>query len=141
MRLVLAAAVVSGLFIAGCITDNEPSSAGTFHLKFINTGSYPITALFLKPLSDTADWGASLLPVARLDSLQYFWMNDLGKGPVYAFKAMFDSAGTPLQLTFAEVYTNGPDTISAYSGMGPAGFGNGYNWGYQTWTGEQNVVP
>jgi hypothetical protein len=113
----------------------------TFTFKFINIGYFPITALFLKPVSDTSNWGVSVLPVARLDSLQYVLLTGLAKGPVYAFKVQFDSTGIPIYLTHPDMPT-GPDTITGHAAHGIGwSFGIGHSWGLETWVGEINVTP
>jgi hypothetical protein len=127
--------------ITGCsnLLNNDHTS-NTFTLKFINTGTYPIDSLFLKPVTDTVNWGASVLPVAHLDSLQFVVFRGLAKASMYAFKVQFDSAGSPAFLKNDWVPT-GPDTITAYAALGPTSWQTGHNWGWASWAGEQNVTP
>ena len=139
MRLLSILMIAAAL--AGCSNPvkNTPGS-NTFTLKFINTGTYRIDSLFLKPVTDTANWGASVLPVAWLDSLQFVVFRGLAKAPIYAYKVQFDSAGTPAFLRNAWVPT-GPDTITAYAALGPTRWETGHSWGWASWPGEQNVTP
>jgi|GEM_PF-4918794 hypothetical protein len=137
------AAVSAIVFFCLCSptrTDNE-TSHHTFALKFINTGTYTITGFYFKPLSDTGDWGQSLLPVASLATNDYFFAGSFTKGEDYAFRTRYDSAGAGIDayLVFEPMATNGPDTISAYASIGPGGYSNGYNWGLGTWQDEHLV--
>lgn len=129
------------IIIAGCFPigpSGDGDGENSFTLKFVNTGTYAITAMFLEPVKDTVDWGASILPVSNLDSMEYILIPGIAKGPVYAFACTFDSAGTVARRTFGSMFTSGaPDTITAFSALGPGGDGHGYNWGLQYFNGEK----
>jgi hypothetical protein len=134
MRWLLAIAAVAVL-TAGCEDDSDtttdptgPGSTTTFVLKFGNTGQFPITELYLKPVADTANWGASILPVDSLHRLEFVRVAGIAKGPTYAFKAQFDSAGSLSFLTHAFM-PSGPDTITAFAALGTTGWSVGHNWG------------
>jgi hypothetical protein len=135
------AAIMIFAVLSCIIPTNDNDSDDLFHLKFINTGSFPITALYVKSQSDTADWGPSLLPVDTLHNLEYVWLPGMKKGPEYAFRAIHDSMGTTMAFTYSGMWTSGPDTISAFSSMSVSGNGHGYNWGHQTWDGEIDRTP
>lgn len=115
--------------------------AGTFTLKFINLGDYPVNALWLQHASDTSAWGVSILPVALLDSMQCVRIGGVPRGPEYAFKVQFDSAGYAAFLTHHSMPSGPPDTITAHAGLGPTGWGIGHDWGLQLYDGEQDVTP
>jgi hypothetical protein len=114
----------------------ESQTAGTFTLKLINTGKYAVTGFFLNTGNDSTHWGQSMLPVTKLDSNEYVLLSGLAKGPEYAMRARFDSAGTTANLVFTHMSTN-PDTISAHASLGDFGYSIGYQWGMQTWPGER----
>jgi hypothetical protein len=129
------------MFCLSPADNNDISGYNPFCLKFINDGSYNITALYLKHVSDTANWGESVLPVTVLKNLEYVLINDIPSGSDYAFKTVFDSAGTSVSLVYSPMSTGAPDTITAHAALAPSSFGHGYNWGLQNWDGEINVTP
>jgi len=132
---------IAAILFLGCDINNHGDPApSTFIFKFINTGVYPITAFFLKPVSDTANWGTSILPVAQLDTLEYVLFNHLEKGNTYAFRVQFDSLGVAAYLKHSYMPTS-PDTITGQGALGPGGWTVGHNWGLITWPGEKNVTP
>lgn len=135
MRLAYVLVIVAAL--AGC---SNPVKYGPFTLKFINIGTYRIDSLFLKPIADTADWGASILPVPGLDNVQFVVFRGLAGGPTYAFKVQFDSAGTPVVLRNTSMQST-RDSITAYAGLGPNLRETGSSLGWARWPGEQDVTP
>ncbi|MBL8028139.1 MAG: hypothetical protein JNL74_17080 [Fibrobacteres bacterium] len=143
MRLLILSATIF-LFCSCIFESNEnvvaPKPSKFLTVKFTNTGSYPITAIYIKQITDTANWGISLLPVLRLDSMKYVWITGLTSGPTYAFKTMHDSSGYSIPLTFANLYTGAHDTISAYSSKGPNSFEHGYSWGLSFYQGESLAI-
>lgn len=137
--------LLSLVLLNGCIFDSEEKTntvlTEQLTVKFSNTGSFPITALYFKPIADTATWGNSYLTVAKIDSMEYVWVNGLTRGVTYAFKTVHDSSGHSLNLTFTSMFTGGPDTISAFAYLNPNGsFGHGYNWGLSFYEGESLAV-
>jgi hypothetical protein len=139
MRLSL---LIACTIFLSCDILNNNAGADRFCLKFINDGTYDITALFLKPVSDTASWGQSILPVVKLKRLEYFFSGRFESGMEYAFKTAFDSAGTTAYRSFSAMSTAGaPDTITAHAGLSTSSYGLGYNWGMQFQDGEVNVTP
>jgi hypothetical protein len=133
--------LIVAIVFAGCSNFlSDTSSSKTFTLKFINTRSFRIDSLFLKPVTDTADWGVSVLPIAYLDSLKYVVLRGLAKAPMYAVKIQFDSAGTPVFLK-DDYLPTGPDTITVYAGLGISDWETGYCRGWVSWTGERDMTP
>jgi hypothetical protein len=130
--------IASILFISCDLLDNKKNRTETFCLKFINAGTYDITAFYLKPVADTVSWGESMLTVTRLKNLEYVLFPNVKAVGDYAFKTVFDSAGSPAFRTCSEISTVGsPDTITAHSGLGTySNKGDGYNWGLRIWDGE-----
>lgn len=139
MRNIILLSVIALFCTCSAPGPNNTQSGNTFTLKLINLGSYAVTGFYLNPGNDSINWGQNILPVAMLDSLQYVFIGNLEKGPEYAFRTRFDSAGTAVYLIHTGMPT-GPDTISANASLGTNGsWGIGHSWGLQIWPGEVRV--
>ena len=137
--LLMTLIVVPGCNIFGTSDNNSTTPRDEFILKFQNTGSYSIHALYIT--KDTNNWGNNVLAVDSLDSLDYVLIKHYKKQTTYAFKTMFDSAGTLVPLVFSQMIIGSIDTTTAYAGMGKYFFSNGYSWGLQITSGEHNITP
>ncbi|HUI92441.1 MAG TPA: hypothetical protein VLX68_09370 [Chitinivibrionales bacterium] len=118
---------------------SKPSS--TFTLKFINTGPLSVTGFYLNQENDSINWGSNILPVDSLTTNEYVLLHNLEIGPVYAFRARFDSIGAAAYLIHTSMPTH-PDVITVHAALDTIGnWSIGHAWGWETWPGEVKVGP
>lgn len=131
--------------LLGCGSTGE----GTLNTKLINLGDYALTSFYCQPADtmpevdwEIADWGTNLLPVARLDKLEFVVIQTLPRIRADCMAA-FDDGGQTLHRRNNDVradWKDGPD-LTIYFSINYMSEGSGYGWGIEEIPDQVDVTP
>jgi hypothetical protein len=146
-KLLLTIALATGLL--GCAGAGEGTPDDTLNTKLINLGDYALTSFYCQPAAsmpevdwEGADWGANLLPVARLDNLEFVVIQSLARINADCM-ASFDNAGQVLYRRNNGVRADWMDepALTVYFSINDMSEGAGYGWGVEEIPGQVDVTP